>query len=175
MFPVSGGSDNQTNVCVDCTEVFGIGNGVASSAINTFFVRTKDCFGTPSQDGGLNFTIDFSYQGTMDIVFQTYLAGQLLDRDLSSTTVVDLQNGFYLVEYTGNNFEGEVDISVYLDAPSGAQEVFGSPFTVDFYNPTLQCPRDCNNHGACVDGACICTESYQGVDCSSGTQILISH
>ena len=150
----SGSGPEDPPVCAGCTEVFGIGNGVASSNINTFFVRTKDCFGSDAEISGLNFTVDFSYQG------------RPLSRNLSSTSVVDLQNGLYLVEYTGNNFEGDIDISVHLTVPSGTYEVFGSPFTVDFYNPTGLCPNNCNDHGACVDGACVCTDSYQGIDCS---------
>ena len=52
-------------ICASCSEIFGVGSGLASAlTTNSFFIRTKDCFGGPLLTGGANFTILFSFDGT---------------------------------------------------------------------------------------------------------------
>ncbi len=62
-----------------------------------------------------------------------------------------------------------IEISVQLITGDGNEDVFGSPFAVDFIGAS-SCPNDCSSNGICNAGTCYCNPFFTSADCSQRTE-----
>jgi hypothetical protein len=63
-------------------------------------------------------------------------------------------------------FDTEGRYYVLTQAEAGTKPLYCQVVVqVEYY---LRCPKDCSNHGTCLDGICKCSAGYSGDDCSVG-------